>query len=121
MKRKLKIKKIELNISENLMSAFVNGDESGLNESDVKAIQAYLKKYEYFNVLMPENTETNFVRCDVSKLLDDCVLCEVEVSEYPTKGPRKTKTVKIERPKLTVLEGGAFMSRKSSAKLVLVL
>ena len=77
-----KTKRIELSIGSNFVCAFVNADESGLSDEDIKAIDEIIERYgPSFHVYCPEETETTFQRCEVRGLMDDCYNCAVEVSD----------------------------------------
>jgi hypothetical protein len=77
----MKTKRIELNISTHLLSAFINGDESGLDDSDKSAIDELINSYNTFHVYCPdENAQVDFYRCDVTGFFSDVVACLVEVS-----------------------------------------
>jgi hypothetical protein len=77
----MKTKIIEMTISSHFLTAFINADDSGFSREDIDLMAETIKKYgPYFHVVCPENTETNFERCDISGLFSDCLKCEVEVS-----------------------------------------
>ena len=60
-----------MNISRNLAVAMVNCDYSGLNDNEIELI----KDFPDFNVIDWENT--NFVRCAIHRLYDNCVEIEL--------------------------------------------
>jgi hypothetical protein len=73
-------KLIELNIGQSFLTAFINADDSGLNEQDLEDIERAIENYgAHFHVRMPEG-ESHFSRCAISGKFDDCYTCEVEVS-----------------------------------------
>ena len=79
--KKNKTKRIEMNIADHLVCALVNADVSGLEDSDIKAIDNTIENYgPYFYIYCPSETETNFSRCDITSLLSDCLTVTVEVS-----------------------------------------
>lgn len=78
---KQKTKRITLSIGDGFLTAFINGDESGIDEIDKQKITEIIEKYgPHFHVMMPEDQTPRFQRCDVSGLMDDCFDCEVDVS-----------------------------------------
>lgn len=60
-------------VSESLLSAFINGDESGLEQSDVDAITLFLMRFERCHALRPNDTEASFSRCQITGLMSNCV------------------------------------------------
>ena len=79
---KQKTKRIELTMSVHLITAMVNSDESGLNEEDIKAIDRAIKYHgPVFHIYCPDETETDFTRCDLTGLISDCLTVTVDVSK----------------------------------------
>ena len=75
----MKTKIITMSISQHLLSALLNSDDSGLSPDDIEAIADILKEYSHFHVRVPNETQTSFKKCEIIKLLSDCIDCEVEV------------------------------------------
>ena len=61
-------------ISEHLASAIINGDESGLSPVEISDLTAFMAdlpvKNGHFDVM---GDESNFARCEISGLHDDCL------------------------------------------------
>jgi hypothetical protein len=72
---------IELNINRDIITALVNGDESGLRQSDIEAIENAIAYYgPYFHVMCPNENDFQLSRCDITGSMDICALCSVVVS-----------------------------------------
>ena len=70
-----------LNISEHLMSALINGDDSGLESDDLKALDEAIEFYgPKFHVICPSDFEASFMECDITGMYSNCIECDVEVS-----------------------------------------
>ena len=82
MRASNKTKTIELWISNHLVCAMVNADESGLDADDIKAIDDAIETYgPVFHVITPDTTETDFRSCDLTGLASDCYLTSVVISD----------------------------------------
>ncbi len=72
-------RRIELNIGQGILCAIINSDESGLNQDDINALNAFYEKYKTVHVYMPESDSKTFRKCDISRLMDDCYTVTAEV------------------------------------------
>ncbi len=81
----MNIKTVTYNISDHYLSALINNDFSGLEEDDVKILNEFidrgLAEYPMFYTLYPNDTETNFSRCDICNLYSNCIEVEFQIGD----------------------------------------
>lgn len=67
----------EYTISEHFLSALFNGDESGLDDSEGKALNSWLNSFNHNNGHWSyDDQESEFKRCEVTGLMSDCVVVQ---------------------------------------------
>ena len=68
------------NISAHYLPSLINGDYSGLNDSDELLIEDYLKRFEGFYITYTILYDhTDFRKCEISGLLSDCYLVDIHL------------------------------------------
>lgn len=71
--------RITLTVSEHLLSAFINGDESGLDQGDVDSISEFLAGYKQCHAICPDDLDVSFERCEITGMMSNCVELDFDV------------------------------------------
>lgn len=72
----------KVTIGQHFLCALVNNDYSGMTEEDAEQLNDFLKRNNYGHVICPfDIPESDFRRCEISGLKDNCVDVEFYIIE----------------------------------------
>jgi hypothetical protein len=76
-----KFEKVTYVINEHLLSALINDDYSGLNESEELNLNYFTRDldhtYEQYHFAYDNNEQTSFAKCEILNLMSNCITLEV--------------------------------------------
>ena len=73
----------EYTVASCYLSALINGDTSGLEDYELPQLEAFLESLPKNSTLVIDDDDEgdNFTRCDISRLMADCVTLYAHVFE----------------------------------------
>ncbi len=69
----MKFDNMEYTIGSHLASALVNGDYSGLDDSEARDLDAWLEEHEFIGSYWDIGETHEFNRCEISGLMGECI------------------------------------------------